>query len=114
MSPPDTNSPAPGPSHPVKRPVWLVVLLLGLSAFFALSGWIVHCSMVRRPEEVTAADWLSLFGSAAACVSWAFVAVTLLLARSERAIALLAWPWWILKTVAVAASIVTGVATFFL
>jgi len=94
--------------------VWLAVLLLGLSAFFALCVWLVHCGMVRRPEEVTTADWLSLFGSAAACVSWAFVAATLLLARSERAIHLLAWPWWILKTVAIAASILTGVATFFL
>lgn len=108
---PPEHEPSPLPRP--KRPVWLAVLLLGLSAFFALCVWLVHCGMVRRPEEVTTADWLSLFGSAAACVSWAFVAVTLLLARSERAIHLLAWPWWILKTVAVGASILTGFATFF-
>jgi len=114
VNPPETNSPAPEPSHPVKRPVWLAVALLVVSAFFATIAWFVGRMVIMNPELAGDGDWFTVFGSAAACVSWAFVAATLLLARSERAIHLLAWPWWILKTVAIAASILTGFATFFL
>ena len=97
-----------------KRPVWLAVALLAVSAFFGTIAWFIGRMAIMNPELVGYGDWVTVFGSAAACVSWAFVAVTLLLARSERAIHLLAWPWWILKTVAILASILTGLATFFL
>ena len=97
-----------------KRPVWLAVALLAVSAFFGTIAWFIGRMAIMNPELVGYGDWATVFGSAAACVSWAFVAVTLLLARSERAIHLLAWPWWILKTVAILASILTGLATFFL
>ena len=103
----------PSSGQPPKRPVWLAVALLAVSAFFGTIAWFIGRMGIMNPELVGRGGWVSVFGSAAACVSWAFVAVTLLLARSERAIHLLAWPWWILKTVAVGASILTGFATFF-
>ena len=97
-----------------KRPVWLAVALLAVSAFFGTIAWFIGRMGIMNPELVGRGDWVTVFGSAAACVSWAFVAVTLLLARSERAIHILAWPWWILKTVAIVASLLAGFATFFL
>ncbi len=109
-SPPE-HEPSPLPRR--KRPVWLAVALLAVSAFFGTIAWFIGRMVIMNPELVGRGDWVTVFGSAAACVSWAFVAVTLLLARSERAIALLAWPWWILNAVAIVASILTGVATFF-